>query len=145
MDQKGNSEGRAQDEDQGRKQHSDALGLDVGTSRIVLARGSGANAKIERELNAFVSVPYSKFTENILKQNRVSYHLNGGREIFIFGSESEKFADLFNTEMRRPMRNGVNHSTTASEDEAPRDAMFQRPGCQSRCRVGPRLSRSNAA
>jgi hypothetical protein len=87
------------------------LGLDVGTSRIVLSRGAGQGAKTDTQLNAFVSVPYSKFTENILKQNKVNYHLNGGREIFIFGSESEKFADFFNTDARRPMRNGVLNPT----------------------------------
>jgi actin-like ATPase involved in cell morphogenesis len=87
------------------------LGLDVGTSRIVLARGA-SGAKTDSQLNAFVSVPYSKFTENILKQNKVSYHLNGhGREIFIFGNESEKFADFFNTDARRPMRHGVLNPT----------------------------------
>lgn len=108
MDQKANGEGRdSGSESQRGGGGTDALGLDVGTSRIVLARGTGPSARIERELNAFVSVPYSKFTENILKQNRVSYHLNGGKEMFIFGTESERFAGFFNTEMRRPMRNGV--------------------------------------
>lgn len=112
MDQKANQDER------GGAEHGNArgneptpLGLDVGTSRIVLARGSGSGAKTESQLNAFVSVPYSKFTENILKQNKVSYHLNGGREIFIFGNESEKFANFFNTDARRPMRNGVLNPT----------------------------------
>lgn len=102
MDQKAN-----QDEHGDSRNEPTPLGLDVGTSRLVLARGAGSGAKTETQLNAFVSVPYSKFTENILKQNKVNYHLNGGREIFIFGNESEKFADFFNTDARRPMRNGV--------------------------------------
>jgi hypothetical protein len=108
MDQKAH-----QDEHGGTEHHEPRgneippLGLDVGTSRIVLARGSGGGAKTETQLNAFVTVPYSKFTENILKQNKVNFHLNGGREIFIFGNESEKFANFFNTDARRPMRNGV--------------------------------------
>jgi len=102
MDQKGN-----QDEHGDSRNEPTPLGLDVGTSRIVLSRGAGSGTKTDTQLNAFVSVPYSKFTENILKQNKVNYHLNGGREIFIFGNESEKFADFFNTDARRPMRNGV--------------------------------------
>jgi hypothetical protein len=107
MDQKGNTEGRGTDHDTPRGHASEPLGLDVGTSRIVFARGTGSKTHIDRQLNAFVSVPYSKFTENILKQNKVTYYLNGGKEIFIFGTESERFANFFNTELRRPMRNGV--------------------------------------
>ncbi len=103
MDQNAN-----QDEHGGSRGHEPTpIGLDIGTSRIVLSRGAGSSAKTDTQLNAFVSVPFSKFTESILKQNKVNYHLNGGREIFIFGTESEKFADFFNTDARRPMRNGV--------------------------------------
>jgi nucleoid DNA-binding protein len=108
MDPKGNSDEHESDQDAPRGgQGAEPLGLDVGTSRIVLARGAGGGAQVERELNAFVSVPYSKFTENILKQNKVAYHVNGGKELLVFGTEAEKFAEFFNTEMRRPMRNGV--------------------------------------
>lgn len=82
------------------------LGLDVGTSRIVLAKGVGQGVRTETQLNAFISVPYSKFTENILKQNKVTYHVHG-KELLIFGNESEKFANFFNTDARRPMRQGV--------------------------------------
>lgn len=107
MDPKGNSEAHDAEQDTPRGQAAEPLGLDVGTSRIVLARGAGGGAHIDRELNAFVSVPYSKFTENILKQNKVAYHVNGGKELIVFGTEAEKFAGFFNTEMRRPMRAGV--------------------------------------
>lgn len=108
MDQKGNQDEREHGES---RNEPTPLGLDVGTSRIVLSRGAGSGAKTDTQLNAFVSVPFSKFTESILKQNKVNYHLNGGREIFIFGNESEKFADFFNTDARRPMRNGVLNPT----------------------------------
>jgi nucleoid DNA-binding protein len=82
------------------------FGLDVGTSRIVLADGSFNNVKTHTQLNAFVTVPYSKFTENILRQNKITYQMNG-KEILIFGNESEKFANSFNVEARRPMCNGL--------------------------------------
>ena len=81
------------------------LGLDVGTSRIVVADGSGDhNAK--SQLNAFVSVPYSKMTETILQQNKMVYHRNG-KDLYVYGNESEKFASFFNTEPRCPMHSGV--------------------------------------
>jgi nucleoid DNA-binding protein len=88
-----------------------ALGLDVGTSRLVLASGSADRVKSTAELNAFISVPFSKFTENILKQNRVTYTLNGGTALQVYGNEAERFANVFNTEVRRPMLNGTLNPT----------------------------------
>ncbi|HEY6328023.1 MAG TPA: hypothetical protein VI756_01710 [Blastocatellia bacterium] len=88
-----------------------AMGLDVGTSRLVLASGTAQNAKTVSELNAFVTVPYSKFTENILKQNKVSYQHNGSQEIYIYGNEAERFANFFNAEVRRPMLQGTLNPT----------------------------------
>lgn len=88
-----------------------ALGLDVGTSRLVLASGSTSHVKAKAELNAFITVPYSKFTENILKQNKVSYQLNGGSTLQIFGNEAARFANVFNTEVRRPMMDGTLNPT----------------------------------
>jgi nucleoid DNA-binding protein len=84
-----------------------ALGLDVGTSRLVLASGGTDRIKSTAELNAFITVPFSKFTENILKQNKVTYQLNGGTALQVYGNEAERFANVFNTEVRRPMLNGT--------------------------------------
>lgn len=84
-----------------------ALGLDIGTSRLVLASGSAYHVKTIAELNAFLTIPYSKFTENILKQNKVNYQLNGGQEITIYGNDAERFANFFNAEVRRPMMSGM--------------------------------------
>jgi nucleoid DNA-binding protein len=84
-----------------------ALGLDVGTSRLVLASGSAEHMRARAELNAFITVPYSKFTENILKQNKVSYQLNGGTALQVYGNEAGRFANVFNTEVRRPMMHGT--------------------------------------
>jgi hypothetical protein len=95
------------DRSQGAHNEGMAVGLDIGTSRLVLASGSSDQLKTLSELNAFVTVPFSKFTENILKQNKVSYQLNGGKSIQIFGNEAERFANFFNAEMRRPMLGGI--------------------------------------
>jgi nucleoid DNA-binding protein len=84
-----------------------ALGLDVGTSRLVLASGAADRVKAKAELNAFIAVPYSKFTENILKQNKVTYQLNGGTTLQVYGNEAARFANVFNTEVRRPMNGGT--------------------------------------
>ncbi len=82
-----------------------ALGLDIGTSRIVLAGGPNGH-KAQTQLNAFVSVPYSKMTEAILQQNKMVYQRNG-KEMFVFGNDSERFASFFNAVPRRPMQYGV--------------------------------------
>lgn len=96
-------------QDQKQEGVSDAacFGLDVGTSRIVLASGSLSSIKTQTQLNAFVTVPYSKFTENILKQNKIPFQQSGGKDLIVFGNESEKFANSFNVEARRPMCNGL--------------------------------------
>src|SRR5262245_58023706 len=82
-----------------------AVGLDVGTSRIVMAGGPNGH-KALTQLNAFVGVPYSKMTEAILQQNKMVYHRNG-KELFVFGNDSERFASFFNAVPRRPMQLGV--------------------------------------
>ncbi|HXG66732.1 MAG TPA: hypothetical protein VNO70_16645 [Blastocatellia bacterium] len=84
-----------------------ALGLDVGTSRIVLASGQADNIKTSTELNAFISIPYSKFTESVLKKNKVHYHRDGDEWIQVYGNEAGQFANVFNTEVRRPMMGGI--------------------------------------
>lgn len=85
-----------------------SLGLDVGTSRLVLAGGSIEKTQTESELNAFITVPYSKFTENILKQNKIHYYLNeGAGNLQVFGNEAGRFANVFNIEVRRPMMAGT--------------------------------------
>ncbi len=84
---------------------SSAVGLDVGTSRVVIAGGPSGH-KAQTQLNAFVAVPYSKMTEAILQQNKMVYHRNG-KDLYVFGNDSERFASFFNAVPRRPMQHGV--------------------------------------
>jgi hypothetical protein len=80
-------------------------GLDVGTSRIVVARQSGKEYKFHSELNAFVTLPLTNLTRSALDKEHVP-HTVIGQEIVVYGKESEKMADLFRTETRRPMSRG---------------------------------------
>lgn len=91
-----------------------AIGLDVGTSRIVMAQRSGDDFQYESQLNAFVSIPFSKMTESVLQKEEVPYAVRGS-EIIVHGNESEKFAELLNSEIRRTMTRGV---LDAKETEA---------------------------
>jgi len=82
------------------------VGLDVGTSKVVSARKKGKGVDTAMELNAFIPVAYSRFTENILGQNDISYYREGD-ELIIYGTATERFANMFNTDIRRPMADGV--------------------------------------
>jgi hypothetical protein len=82
------------------------VGLDVGTSKVVSARKKGKGVETAVQLNAFIPVPYSRFTENILGQNDISYYREGD-ELIIYGTATERFANMFNADIRRPMADGV--------------------------------------
>jgi hypothetical protein len=84
------------------------LGLDVGTSRIVVARSSekAHQAVYESQLNAFITIPYSKLAESLLEQEGVFHEVQGG-ELVVAGNDAQKFAEIFHVEARRPMLRGV--------------------------------------
>src|SRR5271154_5647560 len=83
-----------------------ALGLDVGTSRIVAAQRHDKDIQFDTQLNAFVTIPFSKLTQGVLKKERIP-HVVQDSEITVYGDESERFANLFHKETRRPMLRGV--------------------------------------
>ena len=82
------------------------MGLDVGTAKVVASRRKGKEIESASQLNAFIPVPYSRFTETILGQNDISYYREG-EELVIYGSATERFANMFNAECRRPMADGL--------------------------------------
>src|SRR5271155_5773265 len=90
----------------GNNGHSPVIGLDVGTSRIVVARRAEHDMRYESQLNAFVAIPFSRITEAALDREKVPFTTVAG-EIIVHGNESEKFAGLLNAEIRRPMAQGV--------------------------------------
>lgn len=88
------------------KTSSGPIGLDVGTSRIVAARREDKKYQFEAQLNAFITLPWSRLTENLLRQEGV-FHEVEGDEIVVAGNDAEKFAEVFHAETRRPMHRGV--------------------------------------
>lgn len=82
------------------------IGLDVGTSRIVVAERASGEIQYDSQLNAFVAIPYSKITQATLEREKIP-HTSLASEIIVHGNESEKFASLLNAEIRRPMTRGV--------------------------------------
>jgi hypothetical protein len=83
-----------------------AIGLDVGTSRVVLAQRAGDEYQYESQLNSFVNIPFSKITASVLEKEGIP-HTVQGMDIIVHGNESEKFAELMNTELRRTMTRGT--------------------------------------
>ena len=49
------------------------VGLDVGTSRIVVARRTAGEPEFDSQLNAFVSIPYSRITAATLEREAVPH------------------------------------------------------------------------
>lgn len=90
------------------------MGIDVGTSRICVARKDEGQLRFETQLNAFVAVPYSPITESVLKKEKIPYSRANG-ELVVHGNESEKLAELLGVEMRRTMSKGM---LNASEPES---------------------------
>ena len=54
-------------------QTSKAVGLDLGTSRIVSAQALDADILFGTQLNAFVTIPFSKLTDGVLKKERIPH------------------------------------------------------------------------
>jgi len=87
-------------------QTASAIGLDIGTSRIAAAWREEKEINVETQLNAFVTIPFSKMTHSVLKKERIP-HLVEDSEITVYGDEAERFANLFHKETRRPMLAGI--------------------------------------
>jgi len=88
------------------EEYTQPIGLDIGTSRIVIARNGDRGFRYAAQLNAFITLPYSKLTLSLLERENV-FHEVQGREIVVFGDDAQRFAEVFHVETRRPMRQGV--------------------------------------
>jgi hypothetical protein len=86
--------------------YTQPLGLDIGTSRIVVARSADKKYQYESQLNAFLTIPFSKLAESLLQRENV-FHEVQGSDILVYGNDAQKFAEIFHVETRRPMSNGV--------------------------------------
>jgi len=82
------------------------IGVDVGTCRIAVSRKVSGEVVTSRQLNAFFSVPYLKFTQEVLEKNRVNYFVDDD-SLVIIGDAAAKFSVVMNSEIRRPMREGL--------------------------------------
>lgn len=89
-----------------REINANHIGLDIGTSKVVLAEQSDKKMKFYSERNAFINVDYTRFTQDILQKNEIRHYKNGN-SLIVYGHGAEIFADMMNSETRRPMRKGL--------------------------------------
>jgi hypothetical protein len=89
------------------------VGLDIGTSHIVMAQNKGKQIQTVKQLNAFFTIPYSKFTKKILVENDITFYEKDDL-FYILGFSAENFARMFNANTRRTMEQGL---LSAHEDE----------------------------
>lgn len=92
---------------------SGPVGLDIGTSHIVMAQNAGRHINTVNQLNAFFTIPYSKFTKKILVENDITFYAKDD-QFYILGYSAENFANMFNTNTRRTMEKGI---LSSHEDE----------------------------
>jgi len=86
--------------------YTQPLGVDVGTSRVVVARAKDKKQEYDSQLNAFITLPYTKLAESLLERENV-FHEVHGTDIVVAGNDAERFAEVFHVETRRPMAQGV--------------------------------------
>ncbi len=82
------------------------VGLDVGTSHIVAAQDKTTHVDSVKQLNAFFTVPKSKFSKSILNEKNVMYYERADM-FYVIGYAAEYFANMFNTDTRRPIKGGI--------------------------------------
>lgn len=81
-------------------------GLDIGTANLVCAaRTVGGETIIRAQRNAFIDIVSNPFTKNMLTKLDVHYVVSDGA-LCVLGDPAFEFANIFNRNMRRPMKNG---------------------------------------
>jgi len=81
-----------------------AIGLDVGTMNLVCSRSDAKDSKLTR--NVFLRLDPEEV--NVSEMSNISYvQSDDGKELFIVGQDAFQFANIFNKEISRPMKNGL--------------------------------------
>ena len=82
-------------------------GLDVGTANVQSAGQSRTDeVTVKRERNAFLEIPTEQAgSQDLLTRLKVPY-VNHGDRMYVLGDVSFQLANMFGTEVRRPMQGG---------------------------------------
>jgi len=83
-----------------------SIGLDIGTSNIVVYKKGKSGASVQMESNVFLSVPSLQQTKEILTGNNIQL-LEGRCSLYILGNRAEEFAAIMGVQTRQPMKSGM--------------------------------------
>jgi hypothetical protein len=83
-----------------------ARGIDIGTMNIVSAKQEGSDTLFVQQRNSFVEIDYSDMAEQMLSRSDV-LHIRKGDQVYVVGDDALNFANIFNQETRRPMKQGI--------------------------------------
>jgi hypothetical protein len=83
-----------------------AKGVDVGTMNITSGRKRDDRIIFTQQRNTFVEIEYSDIAERMLARSDV-LHIKKDNHVYIVGEDALNFANIFNTETRRPMSQGI--------------------------------------
>ena len=89
------------------------IGLDIGTSNIVVFKRNGSKVSVKMESNVFLTVPSLPQTRNILTGNGIKF-LDINESLYIIGNHAKEFAGIMGGQTRQPMENGI---VNLGEDE----------------------------
>ncbi|MBF0119430.1 MAG: hypothetical protein HQK79_11385 [Desulfobacterales bacterium] len=85
---------------------SGPVGLDIGTSFVVAAENERNHIHTVKQLNAFFTIPKSKFAKSILLKNEILF-FEQDNYFYIFGFSADNFAHMFNTSTKRSINSGI--------------------------------------
>ncbi|MBF0541030.1 MAG: hypothetical protein HQK91_06235 [Nitrospirae bacterium] len=92
------------------------VGLDIGTSHIVLAVDNGNHIKTTKQLNAFFTVPATNITKKTLTNKNILF-FESNQLLYITGYAADNFANMFNTSTRRPIEKGMLNAKEAADGQ----------------------------
>jgi len=82
------------------------MGLDIGTTNVVLAYKKESELKIIRQLNAFYTLHFSRLTKQALLKDGVMF-FEKDNMLYILGHAAGDFANIFGSDTRRPIESGM--------------------------------------
>ena len=81
-----------------------AIGLDVGTANLLVARHDGKDIELKRVRNAFVDIDDEQ-KQRLASNSLNAVHIN--EKAYIVGDDAISIARILNKEVRRPMASGI--------------------------------------
>jgi len=90
------------------------MGLDIGTTNVVLAYKKGSELKVIRQLNAFYTLHFSRLTKQALLKDGVMF-FEKDNMLYILGHAAGDFANICGSDTRRPIESGM---LNPKEDES---------------------------